>query len=397
MKTLFEVKQSMMNIGEQLTKAKAYALDLAGTPGVDPKELAKANEDAATLKMQFETIEIQYNEMDAEQKAKLTQQQQQQVSEDPNQRIIDAKAQLIKATMNHKGNVFSPENERTINQAYAGNMYQALIDDSATGGENFIPKTSGASVISNPTQKNPLRQVSAVTNMPNLELPKVEFTLDDDDFVADGATAKELEAKGSLVTFGRHKFKVFTDISETTLLGTNTNLVATVESNLQSGIAYKEKKVAFATTPKVGEEHMSFYDDSVGIAEVSGDTMFDAIINAVGDLEDVYDSNATVMMRKPDYLAMIKELANGAATLYGKQPEEVIGYPVVFCDMATTPVVGDFSYSHFNYDITALYEQDKNIKTGMNSFVVTAWFDHQIKLTSAFRLATIADPGEPEK
>lgn len=92
-------------------------------------------------------------------------------------------------------------------------------------------------------------------------------------------------------------------------------------------------------------------------------------------------------MRYADYLEIIETLANGNATLYTAQPEQILGKPVVFCDAAVTPVVGDFSYSHFNYDINALYEQDKDVKTGINLFVVTAWFDHQIKLASAFRLA----------
>ncbi|WP_083540531.1 phage major capsid protein [Marinilactibacillus sp. 15R] len=275
-----------------------------------------------------------------------------------------------------------------LQSTYDGNVFQALLDNSATGGNNFIPKNTGTNVIAEPAQKNPLRGLSAMTTIPNLELPKVTFTLDDDDFIEDGATAKELKATGSVVTFGRHKFKVFTDLSETVVNGTNTDLVSTVEANLQGGVAFKEKKVAFATTPKVGEEHMSFYDTTeVNIKEVTGATMFESLLNAAADLEDSYAENATIVMRKADYYAMIKELANGAESLFGKKPEEVLGYPTVFIDKATVPVVGDFSYSHYNYDINALYEQDKNVKTGMHSFVVTAWMDHKIKLASAFRLA----------
>ncbi len=33
--------------------------------------------------------------------------------------------------------------------------------------------------------KNPLREVSTFTSVTNLEIPKVTFTLDDDDFIAD--------------------------------------------------------------------------------------------------------------------------------------------------------------------------------------------------------------------
>jgi hypothetical protein len=55
--------------------------------------------------------------------------------------------------------------------------------------------------------KNPLRNISTFTQITNLEIPKMSFTLDDDRFIADTATAKELESTGDVVTFGRHKFK----------------------------------------------------------------------------------------------------------------------------------------------------------------------------------------------
>ena len=38
-------------------------------------------------------------------------------------------------------------------------------------------------------------------------------------------------------------------------------------------------------------------------------------------------------------------LANGNAALYQAQPETILGAPVVFCDLATIPVIGDFGYS----------------------------------------------------
>lgn len=95
-------------------------------------------------------------------------------------------------------------------------------------------------------------------------------------------------------------------------------------------------------------------------------------------------------MTYADYLDIIESLANGNATLYAAQPEQILGKPAFFCDSATVPIVGDFSYSHFNYDLDVQYETDKNIKTGMNSFVLTAWIDHQIKLLSAFRLAVVS-------
>ena len=208
---------------------------------------------------------------------------------------------------------------------------------------------------------NPLRDISTITNITNLEVPKVIFSLDDDNFITDGATAKELAASADTIVFGRNKFKVFCDITETVLNGTNTNLVATVNAGLQSGLAKKEKKVAFeAATPT----DMSFYKKNEAgteylITAKSGTTMYDAITAALADLEDDYAQNAKIVMRKADYFAMIKDLANGSTTLFMAQPEQILGAPVVFCDLATIPIVGDFTYSHFNYDLNMLYDQDK--------------------------------------
>lgn len=383
--TLFEVKQALATVGEQLQKNETEITQKAIDPKIAMEELQQLEATKQSLQKRFDILKNQHDQLEQEQKASLAKGQFTQ-SEDPQQKLIDAKASLIRSTM--KKDSISKEASEVLDQHYDGNVFQSLIDDAATGGKNFIPKNTGTEVISEPVVTNKLRGISAMTNIPNLELPKVAFSLDDDDFIEDGETAKELKAKGSTVAFGRHKFKVFTDLSETVVNGTNTNLVTTVESNLQGGVAMKEKKVAFATTPKTGEEHMSFYDKTeVKIKEVSGSTLFEAIINAAGDLEDNFEENAVVVMRRADYLSMIKELANGAESLFGKKPEEVLGYPTIFIDKAVTPVVGDFSFSQYNYDIGALYEQDKNIKTGMHSFVVTAWFDHQIKLASAFRLA----------
>ena len=105
--------------------------------------------------------------------------------------------------------------------------------------------------------------------------------------------------------------------------------------------------------------------------------------------EDDYADKAKIVMRRSDYFDIIEALANGNATLYQAQPESVLGAPVIFCDLATIPVVGDFSYSHFNYDLDATYESDKNIRTGITSFVLTGYLDHKIKMKSAFRLALV--------
>ena len=277
------------------------------------------------------------------------------------------------------------------NQPITSEIKAALKDDtSTTGGANFLPKTVSDQVITAPAVKNPLRDHCSITQIANLEIPKLEFTLADDDFIADGETAKELAAKGSSVTFGRYKFKVACEVSETILNGSDADLTAYVDRALESGLAAKEKKVIFAASPKSGEEHMSFYASTVGIAVIKASSMFAAITNALADLEDDYSDNAAVCMRKADYMNMITVLANGSATLYGRPPEEVLGVPVIFCDKATKPIVGDYNYLHINYFPDVIYDRDKNIDTGMHKFVLTGWFDIQIKMAAAFRIAEVS-------
>ncbi len=375
MKTIFELKQDMATIGNQIQKTNDEISQKAADPQTPVSALQELNTTKSDLQQRFDIIKNQHDQLEAEQKANLTKGNFTDAT-DPKQKTIDAKAELIRKTM--------------AKEAVPTDVYQVLGDDS-TGGGKFLPKTVANDVISDPVVKNQLRGLSTVTSIPNLEIPKVTFTLDDDDFIADKETAKELKATGDTVSFTRNKFKVFTGISETILLGTNTNLVSTVEANLQSGVAAKERKVAFAETPKTGEEHMSFYDETVvNIKKVEAADMYKAIKASIADLHEDYRENAKIVMRYADYLEIIETLANGNATLYTAQPEQILGKPVVFSDAAVTPVIGDFSYSHFNYDINALYEQDKDVKTGINLFVVTAWFDHRIKLASAFRLATLS-------
>lgn len=375
-KTLYELKQNMATVGQQLQKVEGDLAQKAIDPSASMEDIQALQKSKGDLKARFDIIKDQHDQLEAEQKARFENRDDIKNIADPKEQKMKAKAELIKAVM--------------ANKPVPAEVRQALGDGNSTGGEKFLPKTVSNDVIVEPLVKNQLRELSTFTQVTNLELPKISFTLDDDDFIEDTETAKELKAKGDTVSFGRNKFKVFAGISETVLLGTNANIVNHVENALQSGVAAKERKVAFATEPKSGEEHMSFYSSEVGIKEVEGDDLYLAIKKAIADLHEDYRENASIVMRYADYMNIIEVLANGNATLYGAQPEQVLGKKVVFSDAAVDPIVGDFSYSHYNYDIaTTQYERDKDVKTGIEQFVVTAWFDHQIKLASAFRIVKI--------
>ena len=291
---------------------------------------------------------------------------------------IEAKAELIRAAMKKE-----KVSQRVLN---------SLGEGSGNGnGENLLPTTLMTELVTAPFAVNPLRGVSTMTNITNLEIPKLAFTLDDDNFLTSNSeTAKEMKLSASKIKFERKDFRVYADITDAVLRGSNVNLVGYVENALRSGMAKKEKKLAFAVGTSNPET--SFYNktgSNYDITAITKESKYLAIKAALADLEDDYADKAKIVMRRSDYFDIIEALANGNASLYQAQPESVLGAPVIFCDLATIPVVGDFSYSHFNYDLDATYESDKNIRTGITSFVLTGYLDHKIKMKSAFRLALV--------
>ncbi|AZV59065.1 phage major capsid protein [Clostridium sp. AWRP] len=380
----YQLEQTLDGVGQDLkaSNEKLVKMYADSKTTIDARNEQKNN--VKDLEERFNGLKAQIDDLDKQAKEKLKTKNNLDGDDDPKAKIIKAKASLVRAVMAHK-----PVSDDVKNAL--GGVRASLGDGTSLGdGGKLLPTTMTTELLTEPMAKNPLRGISTFTNITNLEVPKIIFTLSDDDFVQDGATAKELEASADTIVFARNKFKVFCDISETILNGTATNLVETVNNALESGLAKKEKKVAFEAAAPTD---MSFYKKDAGskylIKEVQKDTLFKAVKAALADLEDDYSDNAKIVMRKSDYFDMIDTLANNNSTLYTAQPEQILGAPVIFCDLATIPVVGDFGYSHFNYDLNMLYDQDKNVKTGMESFVLTAWIDHKIKMYSAFRLATV--------
>ena len=379
-KNRYLIMQNLEGVQAQLKAAVEHVDNLFSSPSSTIAERTEAENKVADLKNRVVFYQNELKELDQEAAMKLEYQSKSNKSKElsEKERVIKAKAELIRNTIAGK--------------AQPKEVLNALGDGSTLGnGQKILPTTLMTELVTEPYAKNPLRGVSKFTNITNLEVPKIAFTLSDDDFLtSDTETAKEMAASASIIAFKRNKFKVYADITETVLRGTDTNLIAHVENALRSGMAKKEKKIAFAETTSAPDT--SFYNKTSGnydIKAIEKASLYLAIKAALADLEDEYSDNAKIVMRKADYFDMIEALANGNAALYQAQPETILGAPVIFCDLATKPVIGDFSYSQFNYDLDATYESDKNIKTGVTSFVLTAYLDHKILMKSAFRLATV--------
>lgn len=330
--------------------------------------------------------------------------------------IIAMNAEIVRAALDNRVADLS----KFSNEAVEGNF---TIDGGThmTRGDKLLPANMSNDLLYEPMAKNQFRELSKFTSIMNLELPKISFDVASGagtaggvnnvgtgvpSFLAtDSETAKEIKSTATLIKFERNKFKVFCAIPETVYRGTDVNLMEVVNAALQSGFAKKEKamvleKVVAAAGTNNADAPVSFYTEigtaaygdkanTSAIKKITGETMYEAIINGICDLEEDYAQDAVLVMRKVDYFKMIKELVNQNATLFGAKPEEVLGIPVKFIDACETPILGDFKYSHYNYDLSMEYDSDKEILTGVRRFVVTAWVDHRITMKSAFRLLTV--------
>lgn len=382
--SIYALRENVMTLHDELENVSAWLAENATNPKTPMEEIRAKQAKLAELTERHEIAAKELKRAEDGQRAKLAAQELKEPS-DPKASDVKLRAAFIRAAV-------------TGDKAQARSIAAKLGaipagDADLGGGENFLPKNMSNELIAEPMDDNPVRRISPVTNITGLVLPRIAYTIDDDDFINDDDVASEMALSGSQVTFGRHKSKVIAKISDTVLYGTDTDLVSYVQNALQSGLATKEKKCLFNADPAAAEAHMSFYAASNGIKRIEGATLYDAIVAALGDLNDAFAANATVLMTRAQYLAMVRELANDNATLWGSKPEDILGARVVFVDKAVTPIVGDFRYLRINYDITPKYDSDKDVTTGDSLFVLTAWLDIQFLLKSAFRLVSVAsDP-----
>lgn len=380
MPTLFELKQNMATIGQQVAKIDTDLTAKAIDPQATRDEIKALQEQKSDMQARFDVIKAQHDQLEKEQTEKFTRQQAMAQAtigniEDPQQKAIAAKAEFIRASV--QGRPISDDAKALI----------ALPSGNPTGGDKFFPTNMQKELIHEPFAKNQLREVAQVSGIKGLELPKISYTLDDDDFITDEHTAKEMELTGDTVTFGRNKFKVKVKISDTVIHGTDVELTQFVENALKSGLAAKEKKDALTKSPKAGLGHMSFYTGT-DVKRTEGETLYKAIKAAIADLHEDYRENAKVVMRYSDYLDIIETLSNGTTNFFDAPPEKVIGKPVEFMDAATDPIVGDFNFFRINYDAMT-YDTDKDVDSGEYLFVLTAWYDQKRSLNSAFRIAKV--------
>lgn len=395
--TLFELKEKMATLKAAILADANWLAEKAADPSTSMDDIKEKQAHRDELQTRYDTLKAEHDRMEEDQRIKVAGEAIASGAVTPEQNLVEAKGAFYRDALTG-----------AVKKSYEGLGAIPANTADLGYGEHLLPKTVSNELLLEPVETNPLRDIVRVTNITGYEEPKLGFTIEDSDIgdVADTATANEIAMTGDSVVYGRLKMKVVATVKDTVLHGTNTNLVEAIESRLRSALAMREKRFAFQSatsiynsgTPDSVHRHMSFYDYTsytsasvltYAITAKEGATMYAAIVAALSDLADEFAANATIVMKKSDYYAMIQTLTNDSETLFGSKPASILGVPVVFCEKATIPVVGDFRYYGINYDVDAIYETDKDGKKGEYYFIFTAWGDQQIRLKSAFRLAIV--------
>lgn len=378
--TLFEMKEKIFDLTNERNTIAAWITEKAADPTTSMEDIKVKNTKLEELNSRIAILQKAHDDEEENQRKQLAFKQGGGAGTGVTEKEakLKAKADFYRAALTGGD----------VKKAYEGLGAMPTGSADLGHGENLLPTNLSNELLVEPLEENTLRRIEPVSQITGLEEAKLLFDIEDADLedVTDKETAKEIEMTGDTISYGRYKTKITATIKDTVLHGSDFNLVGAVENALRSGLAIKEKINAFRTVSGSTHDHMSFY--LTGIKEIEADDMIQGIIDAWADLPEAFAANAKCVMRKSDYYAAIKTMAN-ADNLWGKKPEDVLGIPVEFNDRAVYPVVGNFQYSRQNYDIGTIYETDKDAKKGEYYFVLTAWGDHQIRLKSAFRVVKV--------
>ncbi|MDR2655385.1 MAG: phage major capsid protein [Oscillospiraceae bacterium] len=380
MSTLYQKKEDMAVLRAEIAAVGDELSGKAANPAVKSEELDALKCRLTDLDKRFSILKEAHDRQESEEKSAIS---AKIAKPDGKAAKLQARGEFYKAAL--LGDC------EGIRKAYLGLGGIPAGDADLGYGDRLLPSTLGKEIVSEPFEQNPLREHITVSSIGGLELPRIAYTIDDD-FITDKDEAKLVNiSAGNTIVFGRNKLKVTTRISDSLLRGSALGLQGYIDGLLRSGLAAKEKKVIFAETPASApqdETHMSVYNVEIPI--VSGSDAVSGILAAIGDLPDYAQANAKVVMRRADWTASLIALANGSEALWGAKPEDIIGVPVIFCEAAIKPIVGDLRQIHLNYDIGTTYDVAKDVDTGIYKFVLTAWFDIQVKLLNALRIVEIS-------
>lgn len=390
--TVYQMREQLSQLSDAIRADADRIGQMAADPDVDVEKLSTIEKGMKDKQLRYDMLKRVCDAQEAREREAVRAQQEDggAAAKGKGSDKSRAKAAFYSAVVRH-GDV----------RSVLDNNVNALgaIPTGGDGGENLLPTTLQTELVHEAFEQHPVLSAITVTAVTGLEVPTARYTLDDDADVNDGDEGKDLTIDTSgTIAYGRHKTKIKSRVSDTVLRGSAVAIEEYVDGALRDGMAAKTLKRLFATAPKSGEEHMSVYATTgagaPNIKRVSGDSLIEGVLNALGDLSDEASNRAVVVMRRKDYYNAIFTLANGSATLWGAPPKDVIGAPVIFCERAVNPVVGDLKRVHLNYDLPSAYDSDKDVGTGMQLFVLTNWDDMHVELPSDLRVVEIGADAE---
>ena len=377
--TLFKLKEDLATMKKAIADDSSWIAEKAADASASMEDIKEKEEHRAGLVKRLELLQKEHDDMEAVQRTAVA---YQHATSGTDEKTVKAKA---------KANFY----RAALGNGDLKKAYEALggipaLDADLGNGSKLLPSNMSNELITEPSVENPMRAVVRMSNIPGLEEPKLLFDLDDAfDNVTDKDTAKEIELEGDTVSYGRNKVKVKAKVSDTIIHGTTLDISTEIENGLRSGLAANEMYRMFARNPASAYAHMSFYSSVNGIKAVAGATKQGAIAAALADLPLEYRRNAKIVMSAVDWYDMWKDNLNQSGTFYEERPLQLFGKQVVLVDDAEEPIVGDFNYIRVNYDISTTFDTDKDVDSGMYKFVLTAWYDIQLRLKSAFRRVVV--------
>ena len=278
--------------------------------------------------------------------------------------------------------------------ALAAGVLAALSIPVTTGanpGNGFLPITVSNTLIDDIYGDEGFLSAITHSQIKGLRLPKSKTTVTQTTAaVPAGTAATEHEFDDDVILFGRFPGRDKILVPGSVMRGTNVDLAGYIQAKLNEIHQERIYNRMFATGATGDYAHMSLYHADTGIAEVSGATTYEAICAALSALKANVRAAAKVVMTPMAYFAMVKDLSNGAATLFGTPDKAMLGFNVVLCEYATQILVGDLKTIRVNYDDALFLKTDEDIDTDVIKFVINGDYDIQVEDANRLRRVKVA-------
>src|SRR5699024_9871395 len=197
----------------------------------------------------------------------LLQELRQKQKENTGMEIKQAVGEYYKHHINKSGDRLSFEAKQKLN----------IEDD-----RGIVPKVVSERIVLDYPNNNPLREVMTVTTDDNLmELTIMKYSGTD-----------ELELKAESIILQPIHERILARVSESVVLGSETNLTETIESALFSELIAREVNNIFATDPEDKKKHMSLYHNNIEV--VTESNVYEAVDKALKDLPQAIRDNSSI-------------------------------------------------------------------------------------------------------